>query len=76
MTAEAASVNVPCLRIKEEVESCSVLAFNHFLANLLYSLGDVVPGKLLDMLSTCCPHVLTGLLGGDQMGDCLVELFF
>src|SRR6266567_2361547 len=76
MDPEAASVDLPCLRIKDEIERYSVLAFNHFLANLLYPLGDVVPGKLLNMLPTGCPHVLTGLLGGDEVANCLVEFFF
>src|SRR5438034_2006644 len=76
MAAEAANRDMPCLRIKDEVERRSISAFNHFLGNLLYSLSDVVPGKLLNMLPTGCPHVLTGLLGGDEVAGCLVEFFF
>src|SRR5437016_219084 len=76
MAAKAASMDIPCLRPKDEVERCSVLAFNHFLANLLYPPSDVVPGKLLNMLPTGCPHVLTGLLRGDEVIGCLAEFFF
>src|SRR5256885_6019874 len=76
MVALAASMDMPCLRIKDEVERPSISAFSHFLGNLLYSLSDVVPGKVLNMLSTGCPHVLTGLLGGDKLADCPAEFFF
>src|SRR5215831_4458888 len=76
MAASAANMDMPYLHIKGEVKYRFSSTFNHFLSDLLYSLSNVVPGKLLNMLPTGCPHVLASLLTGNEVADCLVELFF
>jgi hypothetical protein len=51
------------------------LCFDHLLGDLLNVFGYVVPSKGLHMLPTSGTHLVTGLFRGNEMSNCLAELF-